>query len=426
MSAGSGSDRVRARDPDQHRGAARAAWRGTPPASPRAARSPRSRSRRRRPSASRTASAVASGDPGPEHGVRRAELARDVQLRRRRVDRDDRLGAHRDRGHHRREADAAAADHRDAVAGPDSGGPPDRADAGRHRAADEPGDLERHVVAGSARTSARARRTPRRRSRGTSSGRRARRRARAASSRPSARRCPSPATRSSRAAAGCAGTRRTRRRTAPRRARRGRPPATRVTPAPTASTTPAPSCPSTAGQRVSAVPSIALKSEWQTPLACSRTSTSPGPGGASSSSCTSSGAARARSRTAARILITPPRTAAARSSSIGMWQRIRWPGSTSTQRRLGLLADRAELARAARVEDAARRRVGGARDLALEPDPLASAAVDRRHRREQRLGVRVVRARRRRPRPGRAPSAGRGRARRSGRRGSARRRGRAR
>ena len=74
-----------------------------------------------------------------------------------------------------------------------------------------------------------------------------------------------------------------------------------------------------------------------------------------------------------------------------MWQRIRWPASTSTQRRLGLLADRAELPRAARVEDAAGRRRGGARDVAFEPDPLASAAVDRRHRREQRLGVRVVR-----------------------------------
>ena len=36
------------------------------------------------------------------------------------------------------------------------------------------------------------------------------------------------------------------------------PAATRVTPAPTASTTPAPSWPNTAGQRVSEVPSIAF------------------------------------------------------------------------------------------------------------------------------------------------------------------------
>ena len=39
-----------------------------------------------------------------------------------------------------------------------------------------------------------------------------------------------------------------------------------------ASTTPEPSCPSTAGQTVSEVPSTAFQSEWQTPLARSRTS----------------------------------------------------------------------------------------------------------------------------------------------------------
>ena len=55
---------------------------------------------------------------------------------------------------------------------------------------------------------------------------------------------------------------------------------TRSTPGPTASTTPAPSCPSTAGQRVGAVPSIAFQSEWHTPLAWSLTSTSRSLGGA--------------------------------------------------------------------------------------------------------------------------------------------------
>ena len=40
----------------------------------------------------------------------------------------------------RREADAAAADHRDALAGPHRRAAPDGADAGRDRAADEPGD----------------------------------------------------------------------------------------------------------------------------------------------------------------------------------------------------------------------------------------------------------------------------------------------
>ena len=99
-----------------------------------------------------------------------------------------------------------------------------------------------------------------------------------------------------------------RRRTASTRASPWRPARGRRTPAPTASTTPAPSCPSTAGQRVGAVPSIALKSEWQTPLACSRTRTSPGPGGASSSSCTAS-SPRASSSTAARIVVVTARAA---------------------------------------------------------------------------------------------------------------------
>ena len=62
------------------------------------------------------------------------------------------------------------------------------------------------------------------------------------------------------------------------------------------------------------------------------------------------------------------------------------------ERRLLLLADRAQLAVAAGVEDAARGRGRRARDLALEPDPLAAAAVDRRDGREERLGVRMVRA----------------------------------
>ena len=62
------------------------------------------------------------------------------------------------------------------------------------------------------------------------------------------------------------------------------------------------------------------------------------------------------------------------------------------ERRLGLLADRAELARAAGMEDASGGRRRGAWDVALQADPVASAAVDRRHRRQQRLRVRVVRA----------------------------------
>ena len=65
---------------------------------------------------------------------------------RRRVDRDDRLGADRDGSHQRRQADTAAADDRDPVAGPHAGSAPDRTDAGRHGAADEAGDGERDVL----------------------------------------------------------------------------------------------------------------------------------------------------------------------------------------------------------------------------------------------------------------------------------------
>ena len=58
---------------------------------------------------------------------------------------------------------------------------------------------------------------------------------------------------------------------------------------------------------------------------------------------------------------------------------------------------------AAGVEDAAGRRVGRARDLALEQDPRAVLAVDVRDGRQERLGVRVVRARGRPSRTRRPP-----------------------
>ena len=70
-----------------------------------------------------------------------------------------------------------------------------------------------------------------------------------------------------------------------------------------------------------------------------------------------------------------------------MW----WPGSTSTSGGSSFTQIVAQQARAARVEHAARGRVCGTRDVAFEADPLALLAVDRRHRREQRLRVRVVR-----------------------------------
>ena len=65
------------------------------------------------------------------------------------------------------------------------------------------------------------------------------------------------------------------------------PGATCTTPSPTASTVPAPSCPSTIGQRRSPRrPSARCRSEWQTPQAAMRTSTSPALGGASVTSST--------------------------------------------------------------------------------------------------------------------------------------------
>ena len=144
------------------------------------------------------------------------------------------------------------------------------------------------------------------------------------------------------------------------------PTATPVTPSPSASTTPAPSWPSTAGHGVSAVPSIAFWSEWQTPLAARRTSTSPGPGGASSTSWTAS-VPPVRSRTAARILIRGPprRCCSSRSSSTGMWQRIKWPASTSTKRRLLRLADRRRPCGGSGC--GTRSRVGGSAALGMSP-----------------------------------------------------------
>ena len=61
------------------------------------------------------------------------------------------------------------------------------------------------------------------------------------------------------------------------------------------------------------------------------------------------------------------------------------------ERRLCLLAHRADLPRAARVEDAPGRGRRGARDVALEAYPVPSSAVDRRHGREKSLRVRVMR-----------------------------------
>src|SRR5579862_648251 len=80
------------------------------------------------------------------------------------------------------------------------------------------------------------------------------------------------------------------------------PTSTDVTPSPTASTTPAPSCPSTAGAYPEgSAPDAVYMSVWHTPQATRRTSASPACGSASSTSWTASGAPNS-SRTAALIL----------------------------------------------------------------------------------------------------------------------------
>ena len=174
------------------------------------------------------------------------------------------------------------------------------------------------------------------------------------------------------------------------------PAATRVTPGPTASTTPAPSWPSTAGHGVSAVPSTAFWSEWQTPLTPRAGQAPRRPAGRARSRSVTCWRPPVSSRTAARILKRAPRS---RRSAAACAELLDRDVATHQVRVLDLDERRLRLARRSapsfrgqRVwKTQPRRRRGRARDVALEPDALAPAAVDRRHRREKRLGVRVVR-----------------------------------
>ena len=78
-----------------------------------------------------------------QQGPVRTRLDRQLELGRRRVDGSDRVRALRDRAHHRAEPDATEADDRDRLPRFHSRRVPDRADPGRHRAADERRDLRR-------------------------------------------------------------------------------------------------------------------------------------------------------------------------------------------------------------------------------------------------------------------------------------------
>ena len=89
------------------------------------------------------------------------------------------------------------------------------------------------------------------------------------------------------------------------------PAATFVTESPTASTTPAPSCPSTAGSGTGYHWSRQIRSVWQIPAAATRTSTSSSRNAPSSSSCNANGAPLL-STTAAVIFTGAPRAAGSR------------------------------------------------------------------------------------------------------------------
>ena len=77
--------------------------------------------------------------------IRRAELARDLELLRRCVDSDDRLRPDRDCRHERRQSHSPAADDGYAISFLHAGGSPHRSRARRHGAADQRGDIERNV-----------------------------------------------------------------------------------------------------------------------------------------------------------------------------------------------------------------------------------------------------------------------------------------
>src|SRR5581483_4249241 len=100
---------------------------------------------------------------------------------------------------------------------------------------------------------------------------------------------------------------------------------TEVTPSPTRSTIPAPSCPSTVGAYPDgSAPDAVYRSVWHTPQATSRTSASSAFGSASSTSCTLSGAPNSSS-TAALIRTPPPPVATTARAYRGARERGRPP-----------------------------------------------------------------------------------------------------
>ena len=169
------------------------------------------------------------------------------------------------------------------------------------------------------------------------------------------------------------------------------PGATWVTPGATASTKPAPSCPSTIGQRPApSTPSARWTSEWQTPAAATRTWTSPARGGSSRIVSISTGRPGWRS-TAARTAIESVDTVSLERVEIGDDAQAR-PGRRRDR------AVRADLDRGGQQEVATRGR----------PGRRVVRHLDERQRREAERTVQVdqeavaVRPRVRRPRARRA------------------------
>ena len=197
------------------------------------------------------------------------------------IDGDDRVRARQHEAEDDRLADAAAADDDRALPRPHARGVEHRADAGGHAAADQRGDLRRHARVDRPRPPTPARPSPRRTCRGR--GRRARRRSPTGARAPA---CRCTATR------GPAAHARQRRHGANHDSTTWSPTTTSRTSGPTASTTPAPSWPSTSGSGTVQSPLNACRSEWQTPLAVSRTRTWSPTGSGSSRSAPASAPTR--------------------------------------------------------------------------------------------------------------------------------------
>src|SRR3954454_8015297 len=247
----------------------------------------------------------------------------------------------------------------------------------------------------SGRVPRRARRTRTR----SSSGRRARRRARGAAYRRGGRRSPSPTTRSGRDAAARGGTRRTRRTPAARTAPRGCPGAARRPGPPPRPRPPlrGPARPDRASR-----PCRRSRSDRNGTPRSRAGAVAPRPPAAARAPGRSPRAERPPAREPPRaasvhVLHAPPLRRRGLLELAELLRRVvaapEVPGLDLLELGLLLVTDVADVAGAARVEDAAGGRVRVAGDLAAKPDARPLAALLLRHAGQQRLRVRVMRRR---------------------------------